>query len=204
MQPQSNTYDFIMNPGKPPRRSLLPGLGGKSQFIGRIAVVLGIAVVVIILFTLASSLLGGSSNTPRLTIVAEQQNALLNIANLGNTIGASQSSQPNLDFTQSCMLTITSAQQGLTTFLTQHGVKLSTKTLALAENPATSTTLNNAVASSSFNGAYDAALQTQLQLYESSLKSAFDNAKNADEQQLLSSDYKGAQLLTQELNSQYQ
>lgn len=204
MQPQlSNDYDFIMDPGKPPRQSMLPGLPGGSgnPIIKRVGVVLGIVIVIIILFVVGSSLLGGSGNTPKLTLVAEQQNELIRVATLATTIGAQQSSQPNLDFTQSCLLSITSAQQALVSFLGQNGVKLSTKTLALAQNSQTDTTLNTAVAASTFNAAYSTVMQNQLGLYKTSLQNAYKTAGNTTEKQLLLSDYTGAQLLLQELTS---
>lgn len=196
MDPQSNQYDFILNPTKPPKRSVLPSNNG---LITRLAVVLGIIVLVIIAFVVGSSLFSGKSNVPKLTVVAQQQAELIRIANLETTIAPSQASQQNRDFTESCLLSITSAQQNLTAFLSKHGVKLSTKVLGLAKNVQTDSTLNAAAAASTFNAAYTNVMQNQLGLYETALKTAYTNTQNATEKTFLAQDYAGAQLLLKQL-----
>lgn len=196
MDPQSNQYDFILNPTKSSRKSMLPGNNGMLM---RLFVVLGLIVLIIIVFIIGSSLFSGSSNVPKLTIVAQQQTEVIRIANLESSIAPSQASQQNRDFTESCLLSVTSAQQNLTTFLSKHGVKLGTKVLGLAKNTQTDTTLTNAAAASTFNTAYTNVMQNQLGLYETALKAAYTNTKNTTEKTFLAKDYADAQLLLKQL-----
>lgn len=203
MQPQQNSgqYDFFMNPENAPKRSLLPSApGGDSSFGKRIVVILGGAVLLLIVGVVISSLLsGGGGNTSRLLTVAEDQTELVRVATLGTTSATATTTQ---NFSQSCALSIQSAQLQLTSFISSHGGgKPSSKTLALKQNSATDTALSNATASSSFDATYTSIMQTQLSAYKNDLNTAYKNANNSSEKQLLSSDYNDAQLLVQELNS---
>lgn len=191
-------YDFIMNPGKPPRRSLLPS--GNSM-VGRIVVIAGLGVVLIIAIIIVMSLFSGSGNMPKLVTVAQKQQELIRISTLATTTGLGQSSQTTKNFTESCLLSLTSAQQQLLNFTSTHGKKISQKELALGKNTATDATLKSAIQATNFDSTYTNIMQTQLATYANSLKSAFSTAKNVNEKQLLSNDYSGAQLLLKQLTT---
>jgi hypothetical protein len=199
MQPQQNTgqYDFFMNPEKPSRRN---PLGGGNSLGTRVGIILGGAVLLIIVIAVAASMFsGGGGNTPRLLIVAEDQNELARVAQLGAAQGVSQTTK---NFAQSCYLTTMTAQQQLINFIATHGSKKpSTKTLALKQNSATDTALGSATASSSFDTTFTTIMQTQISAYKNDIQTAYTNAGNASEKQMLSSDYNDAQLLLQEITS---
>lgn len=199
MQPQSNQYDFIMNPGKPPKKGALVN---NNSIATRIAVIVGLVVVILIFFIIVLSLLSssGGSNT-KLTTIAQQQNEIIRVATLANNSGSTQTSQTTNDFSQNCLLSITTAQQQLLAYLSAHGTKLGTKQLALTKNASTDAAITAAVASSNLDAVYTSIMKTELQAYENAVKDAYGGAKSTAEKQLLSNEYSGAVLLLQQLGS---
>src|SRR6185437_13120558 len=73
--PQPNDYSFILAPAAPPKQSLFPG----NSPAGRLAVVLGVLLVLVIIFVIIKGLLGGSSNQPALTSVAQDQQEIIHL-----------------------------------------------------------------------------------------------------------------------------
>jgi hypothetical protein len=198
MQPQSGQYDFIMSPGKPPKRGLLPG-GGNSMG-KRIAVVAFLLAIVIVLIIVVMTIVNsGGGSTAKLVTAAQHQNEIIRIAKLATTSGAQQSTQATSNFTQTCLLSVTTEQQQLVSYLASHGKKLGVKDLGLAKNASTDASLTAAVAASNFNTVYLSVMKTQLQSYQTALQDAFNSTTNATARQLLSDDYTSAQLLTKQL-----
>lgn len=188
-----------MNPGKPPKRS---GLANNNSTATRIGVVVALVVVVLIFFVIILSLLSssGGSNT-KLTTIAQQQNEIIRVATLANNSGTTQTSQATNDFSQNCLLSITTAQQKLLTYLSAHGTKLGTKQLALAKNSSTDATITAAIASSNLDAVYKNVMRNELQTYENAVKDAYGSTSSAAVKQLLSDEYSGAVLLLQQLGS---
>ncbi len=167
----------------------------------RIGIIAGAAIIGIILLSFVMSLLGGGGNKPNLITVAQDQNEIIRVAGVANTGAASQSAQTTQNFAQSAALSLSSEQQQLLNFMAAHGDKLSPKLLAATKNVTTDTTLNNAIASSSFDSAFTNVMLTQLHGYQTALKTAYNGARSATEKQLLSDDYDSAALLLQQLHS---
>jgi hypothetical protein len=202
MQPQNTgQYDFFMSPEKPSRRSMLPGLSGGNSMIMRIAVIGGIFVIIVICLVVLSSLFSSGGNLPKLTTVAQQQSELIRVATLATNEGSAQTSQSTNNFTQSCLLSMTTAQQQLLGFMSSHGKKLGSKDLSKAQDPNTDSALSAAAAASNFDSIYTTIMGRQLGSYETALKDAYSSASNSTEKQILSDDFAGAQLLVTELNS---
>ncbi|HXR50424.1 MAG TPA: hypothetical protein VN778_05360, partial [Verrucomicrobiae bacterium] len=89
MTPQPNDYSFITNPAPPPKPGLpLPG----NSFTARLVIALGGLLVLLILFAIIKSVLGGSSNQPALLSVAQDQQEINHL-----TANAAQSSQSQLN-----------------------------------------------------------------------------------------------------------
>lgn len=198
--PQSN-YDFFLNAEKPPKRKLLPNLGGGSSLAVRAVVIAVLLFAVIIIVAIGISLFGGSGKQPKLLTVAQDQNELVRVATEATTTGQDQSTQTTLNFAESAMLGLTSDQLQLTNYMAAHGGKPSAGQLAATKNTSTDTTLSNSIASSSFNATFINIMQNQLKSYEADLQSAFQSANTTAEKQLLTNEYGNAKLLLQQLNS---
>ncbi len=169
MQPQSQ-YDFITNPGKPPKKPLLPS-GNSMQT--RIFIFLGGVVVLIILGVIVASLLssGGNKQKETLTKAAQQQTELIRVSAIGIE-KARDSSTRNLATTIN--LSLQSDQQKLLGH-----VKVSAKQLALGKNSQTDVSLTSAEQSNKFDEVFKQTMQTQLTAYQKSLKTAYDGSSSA-------------------------
>jgi len=198
--PYNNQYDFIMSPQTPQRRPLL-SLGGGSM-VKRIAVVAGGVVILIILIVMVSSLFSSSGNVPNMTIVAQDQNEVDRVATLAIQDDSSDvTQQTTMNFAQNASLSVASDQVQLLNFLTAHGTKLSTATLALKTNPATTQALSAAASSSTFDQVFLTAMQTDLETYASDLQQAYAHSQSNTEKQILNNDYNNEQLLMKQLTS---
>ena len=199
MQPQSPVqYDFIVNPVKPPKRSFVSALTDGNPIVS-IVIVITVVIVALIFFIIINSSLNKNTNLPKLTVVAQQQNELIRVATLA-TSNTTQGLQPTKDFSQNCLLSITTEQQRLISFLATQGTKLSTRELSLSKNSATDTSITNSIASGNFDSTFKGTMNTELTSYESAIKSASSTATTATEKQLLKDDYSATQLLLQQLN----
>ena len=74
---QPNEYSFIVDPGKPPTRNLVPR---NLPPVTRIIAILGGVLVLFIIFAIIKSVIGGSSgNTQALLSVAQDQQSIVHI-----------------------------------------------------------------------------------------------------------------------------
>lgn len=200
-QPYNNPYDFIVNPEKPSRRPLL-NLNGTSMAM-RIALITGLVVVIIIVMIVLGSLFSShGSNVTNMTAVAQDQTELIRVATEATQSQSNYISQTTtLYFADNCLMSITSENQQLMSFLTSNGVKLSTATLALKQNSRTDAALQAAADSSTYDTAFLTAMQGDMNMYTSDIKVAFAASTNPQEKQLLSTEYKDAALLNQQLTA---
>ena len=199
--PPGSSYDFFLNPQKPPKRSSFSGIlsGPSSTAIKLGMVACAVFLVLIILYFVLS--LFSSGNQTQLLVVAQDQNELIRVANLATTIGQSQSQQTTQNLAQSVALSLTTEQQQLLTFMASEGGKPSSKELSATKDTATDAELNNSIESSSFDVTFIGIMQSQLKSYQAALQSAFTSTNNLNEKLLLSNDYKAAGLLLTQINS---
>jgi hypothetical protein len=169
----------------------------------RIGLIVGVLVVVVIILAVASSLLTSKGgNVTNMTSVAQDQVELVRVATEATQDQSADISQSTTRyFADNCLLAISSEQQRLLAFLTAHGVKLSTAKLALKQNSHTDAELTAAAASSTYDTAFLTAMQGDMSTYTSDLKVAYAASTNPQEKALLSTDYKDASLLEQQLTS---
>ncbi len=200
-QPYNNPYDFIVNPEKPQRQPVL-NLNGSSMAM-RIGLIAGLVVVIMIVIVIASSIFSSSGgNVTNMTSVAQDQVELIRVATEASQNQSNDISQTTtLYFADNCLLSLSSENQQLLSFLNANGVKLSTAQLALKQNSRTDAALQAAAASSTYDTAFLTAMQGDMSTYVSDLKVAFNASTNPKEKQLLSTEYKDALLLNQQLTS---
>lgn len=194
-----------MQPSKPSRHGLLlPNLSGSSSPIVRIGIILGGLLVVLILFVIIKGLLSGPGNTPALTSVGQDQQAMIHI--LTNGAGSDSQQQATLsansqNFAATAQLSLTSAQNQLVTYMKNNGKKVKTKTLALKISPATDQELTTAASNSTYETTFQKIMQTSLVNYQKDLQAAYKQTKGPKGRQLLSNEFNGAQLLLAQLKT---
>ena len=202
-QPYTNPYDFIVNPQKPQRPSLINlNGGGMGSLKLRIAVV-GVGIVLlIIIISVIGSLFSGGGNTVNMTSVAQDQSELIRVTTEA-TQDQSNDIQQNttLYFAQNCELSVSSEQQRLLAFLTSHGVKLSSQQLALKQNSRTDSALSAAAASSTYDTTFLNVMQGDMNTYISDIKVAYAASSNPQEKQVLQTDYHDVELLQLQLTN---
>lgn len=186
MNPQSN-YDFIMNPGQAPKRSISAGpVAGK-----RMLILVGVVVVLFLVFFISLAFKGGGGAT-NLTGIAETQTELGRVSAEGvNNVTAT----PNQNLAINVQLTLASQLNSLESFLKTQGTKVSTKTLNLKKNTATDTQLTTALQNSSYDVVFAQIMQTELSSYLSELKTAYQADTGPKTRAVLSTDYTQAAML---------
>lgn len=195
--PQQNPYDFIVNPNQSgPKRPGLPGGGSK---FGRIAVVAGGAVLLLILLVAVKGLLSTSSIPAKsFTALAAQQQELVHLGSSGMQNAQSGSVK---NFALTARLSITTQQADLFTYLSNNGVKLSKKDLAKTLDTQLDAQLTSAASASNFDSTYTSIMKTELTNYQHSLQQTYNQTKGPKGRAMLSNDYDAAQLLLQQLGS---
>ncbi|MEO8105432.1 MAG: hypothetical protein ABI602_03795 [Candidatus Saccharibacteria bacterium] len=194
-RPESDPYDFIVNPAAPPRRSLLPGGG---SVIGRVVIVGGGLLVALILFIIVKNLLVvDSSNTALLLKVAGQQQELIHYSNEATAAPLLEGTTNN--FAMTAVLSLTSQQKQLLIYLKANGHKLDAKQLNLQINAGTDQQLKASVAASTYDATFRQVMQTKLTTYGQTLQQAYAKTTGPAGRTLLKNDYATAQLLIQQL-----
>jgi hypothetical protein len=193
----NNQYDFIVNPGSPPKKPLIPKVGGGS-FAMKLIFLVGGAVILIILMWIVGNILGGSKvNTADIITLTQMQEEISRVADQGKDATAQ-----NLKNTaMGTKLSAVSQQQAWLEFLGAEGVEVDDKELALKKNDATDAQLEEAKSSSTFDLAFNEIMETYLQDYADTLKTDFAKAADETERTLLSNHYAQVQLLLKEFSA---
>jgi hypothetical protein len=183
-------YEFIMSPGQPGRRGLLPG---GAPNVRMLALVGGAVVAIIILFVVIASLLGGGkSDSSSLVLIAERQAELARVAQLGSQNAVSQDTQ---NFAANAGASLTTSEQNMLAYLKQNGVKLSNKQLLLKMNSKTDAALTAAKESGTYDSTFVSEMQSELTSYQAALNTAEKSAAGKTEKQVLNDAINGAVLL---------
>jgi hypothetical protein len=185
-------YDFIRQYGRQPT-----GTGNNNvSFVGRILIVAGGAVVLIVLAIVFVKLLAGPKDPtiPLLTSIAQQQNELARVSAEPTSDAATQ---PTLNFANTTALSLQSDQQSLISLLATAGKTPDAATLGATQHTATDATLTAAKANGTYDSVFIGIAQAQLTAYQQSLQQAFKAAQSNKEKQWLTAAYNHAQLLQQ-------
>lgn len=194
--PQPHEYEFITNPGQPPKRSLNPLPGGTSMPI-RIAIVVGGLLVMLIIFLVLKGIFSGGGNTEALLGVGQDQQQLIHLAT--NATEQEGLSSANRAFAVTTEVTLTSAQQQLVTYLANNGKKVDAKTLGLKVSAPLDEQLKTAAASSTYNTTFKQTMETQLKSYQQALREAYNQTSGPKGRELLTEQFDGSSLLLRQL-----
>jgi hypothetical protein len=187
-------YEFFMNPSKPSRAPLLKG-GGLGI---RIGIIVGSAILLMIIVSVALSFIPSNLNGDDLLKLANTQNALLATCSdaLNNT-----KLQDTKNFASNCSITLTTAQQDLLAYTEAHGLKIDSKKLKLGVDPKDLAALKASVAASTYDTTFAMMAQRQLNSYASAIRATFKTAKSTQQKQLLNEDFAAIQLLSKQLSA---
>jgi hypothetical protein len=197
-QPQPHEYEFIVNPGKPPRRSLNLLPTGAPPIL-RVIIAIGGLLVLLILFLIIKGFLSGGGNTDALTTVAQDQQQIIHLAT--NATQQTALSPDNLAFSETAQITMTSAQTQLVSYLRTNGHKVGVKTLSLKVSTNLDTELKTAAGNSTYNDTFKQTMRSQLNDYQQALREAYKQTSGPKGRKLLSNQFTGSQLLLQQLNA---
>ncbi|HVC36724.1 MAG TPA: hypothetical protein VNE40_04780 [Candidatus Dormibacteraeota bacterium] len=189
--PSSGNYDFIINPPKASRTSLL---SVKSSPAGRLLVVVGALFVIVIVTSLLFKVFGSSSTslTTSLVSLTQSQNELIRVSSIGSQQVVSQNAK-NLAI--DVQLSLTSSQQQLISYLKHYSSAPSSKQLGLTQDKNTDQQLTAAQAAGTYDATFVSIILNGLNSYSATLARTYSAAKSQNLRQLLSNQYNSAQLL---------
>lgn len=168
---QNNPYSFITNPETPKKKgSNLPVPTGK---IGRIIIVAGMFIIILMLFSIGSSLLskGDKVKIQQLKDVVYQQGELIRVSEIG-VKKAKTTEGKNLAITT--QLSLISEQAELQKTLKSLKIKTDTKTLG-GPNKKTDELLTNAEQANQFDEVFIKTIQANLLTYAKAVQTAYKN-----------------------------
>lgn len=177
----SGQYDFITNPGKPPKRSLFGGSNTTGLLVKLIVVFVGLIVVILI----GSLFFGGKSDKEALLPVLQKQSSIVATAKLGVEDGGSTQTKA---FGSSVQLATTSQQQSLITQLTKTA-KLKDKEYVAGVPSSVQAQLDSAQKNGRFDEAFITAIREELTEYQQVIKTANNNVSSKTTKALLAKDY---------------
>jgi hypothetical protein len=196
-QAQNQDYRFIFDSKTPAVRK---SVSGPSLPLPKILLFCGGLLLLMMIFVIFKRILGGSnSNTATLfTVLADQQE----LVHLSQEAMQQQGTTTQTQNSASTMeAAISYAQAQLLGYLKVSGVKVNPDVLTKKQSKATDTQLTNAATSGIYDQTYQGIIKTQLSEYALNLKQAYALTAGTKGKAILSADYKGAQLLLQQLNS---
>ena len=194
-QPQGH-YDFIMNAGQQPKRSIFPG--GNSPLQRYAIVIGGIGILIILVIVVFSSLFSsGDGNKEVLLKVAQQQSELTRVAEFS----LAESTPPARGIAISTSFAMRSDQRKLLAVLGQNGVKFGDKQLTLLKDRATDERIKNAKAAANYDATLVDVLDEQLTAYQATVKQAYNNSKNPAVKEVLAQNFESAGLLLKQIDS---
>jgi hypothetical protein len=165
----SSQFDFIMNPGKPQKPSLIPG-GPKVKMI---VIGLGVTTIVIILLVVIISLFsGGDSTTEALVKIAQQQNEIVRVSEEGAKKAGGEKTKK---LATTVNLTVTTDQNSMVAYLAKQKRKVKPKELKLLTNKKTDAELAAASSNGRFDEVFTQIMLEELTEYQASLKSSYNS-----------------------------
>lgn len=196
-QPTGQDYNFILNPTPPVRSSR--GVNLPNGMLGRIGLILGGLIVLVILIAIISSLLKSPTNNSYYLSVLQDQQELIHIST--EAASASDITGSNQNFVSTAGLSISSSSTQLQAYLSARGYKPSAKSLALKKSKAVDNELTNAENIGNFNSTFVSISKSQLNTYLGDLRLAYSKSSGKHIRSLLSSFYSQAKLLQTSISS---
>ena len=192
-------YDFITNPSKPPKKSVLPGRGSsKTQRI--VIVVAGLVILFMLIFIFASLLSSsGRSNTEQLTVVLQTQTEVSRVAEIGENKSSTEDAKK---LAATVNIVVESQKNQLNGLLAKQDIKVNAKQLSAGKDAKTDETLTTAEKNGRFDDAFVQTMRTELEDYQKTLKTAYDGSPSKSVREALDADYQQVALLLEDITKQ--
>lgn len=197
--PPQNNFDFIVNPAKKQRKSLLPSFGGGGLLPKIILLVGGAVAIMVVLWVVTVIFGGGGSDVGRITGLVQSQQEIVRVA---GSVEDNLFGQNLRNATSNSKNTIISQQSQWNTVLTEQGVELKKDQLALKESAETDEALAAALTSGTLDEAYAEVLENMLRSYATEIENFYNQSKNNAEKERLSANYRAVGLLLQQLTGE--
>lgn len=167
----ASQFDFIMNPGQPQKKSLIPLPGGSKAKM--IVLGLGITTIVIILLVVIMSIFSSSDPAVEsLVKITQQQNEIIRIADDGNRKAGNEDAKKLATMSY---MTITTDQKEIVGYLAKQKRKVKDKELSLLTDKKTDSDLAAASSNGRYDEVFNRILKQKLTEYQASLKGSYDN-----------------------------
>lgn len=197
--PPQNNFDFIVNPAKKQRKSLLPSFGGGGLLPKIILLVGGAVGIMVILWVVTIIFGGGGSDVARITSLVQSQQE---IARVAASVEDNLFEQSLRNATSNSKNTIISQQNQWITVLADQGVELKKDQLELKESAETDETLAEALTRGTLDATYTEVLENMLRAYATEMESFYNQSKNTAEKDRLALHYQQVGLLLQQLTGE--
>lgn len=187
--PQGNPYDFITNPGPPPKKPLL---GGSTK--SRVIIVIGGIFLLFVIFGIASTILSSGKNTASLALkeVVAEQEELIRVADLGSKDALGSEAR---GYAVTVSMTLKTSQQETTERVTAAKMKISNTELKAKSSSKTDESLTAAKANNRYDEVLTEILNEKLNKYMKNLKSAYDLSGSEKTKTVLDKAYTNASTL---------
>lgn len=195
VNPTQSSYEFIMNPPEPPKKSRLPGGG---SLLSRIALVGGGLVVLLIIANVVRGALSGPSPFPSYVSILQDQQVLIYLST--KALEEDSLSNTNRNFASTAQLSMTSSQAALTAYLATNDQTVDAKVLNAKVSPELDKRLQTALAATTYNNTFQEIAKTTLVDYTARMQRTYDAFEGKNGRDLLAKDYKQAELLLEQLN----
>ena len=192
---QQQDYEFIVNPAPPPKRNLL----AEASLAKRILLILGVLLILIIFFNVLRGILGGKSDAEQFISVAQEQQQLIQIAT-----NASDQQGLSTIATNSAVTTkagISSDQVATLAYMKKNGVKVKAKQLKATLSASIDEQLTASAEAGTYDQTYKSVMGQQLTAYARHLQTTYKHTSGKKGHQLLTDNYRSAQLLLQQLQT---
>lgn len=192
-------YDFITNPAKPPKKSIIPGSGSsKTQRI--VLVVAGLVILFMLIFIFASFITSsGRSNTEQLTAVLQTQTEVSRVAEIGENKSSTENAKK---LASTVNIVVESQKNQLNSLLAKQEIKINPKQLSAGRKTETDQTLTTAEKNGRFDDAFVQTMRAELEGYQKTLKAAYDGSPSKSIREALNADYQQVTLLLEDITKQ--
>ena len=170
-QSGGNEYDFISSTSNAPQAT--NPLSGGNTF-KKVFVILALLVIVLIVFMIGKSLLGGKSNAPQLLAVAQNQQQVILLSK--NALEVPGLSNENRNFATTAKLTVGSDQKIILTYLAKKKIKTSDELLNKNIDAEANKKLTTSIDNNTYNETFKTVMKEKLQLYQDSLVPAYKSS----------------------------
>ena len=197
-----NQYDFITDPAKAPKKTLLPSGSGSSKKQRIIIFSVGMVLLFILLiigFNFATS--GSRPNTAQLTAVLQQQQEIMRVSDTGSNKASGEEAK---NIAATTKVVITSQNLELKNILAAKKIKVNSKLLDDAKNAETDATLKTAEQNGRYDDAFIQQTRTSLEEYRKTIKTAYNGSNSQAIKEELNEDYKQVNILLEEITGQPQ